>query len=252
MKKVFRYNEFLNITENYPSARNGFLVDTNFLISLTYELSKFYDKSIELHELMAEYSCKLFCNVNVRNEFLEVQRRIVLTEALISMNHDPLIKEVIPPYIRGRIRSLNTRRENALKKDKHPTILSDGELKSYAQDLSEIRAGENNLWEILCEDYLKDKLHQLWNSLENLFNVNFLSVRQEDLDLHLKRAPNWKDAIDIIEKYGLASSDAMIINIFLCTNFSFLVTSDKEVASIVKSINEDNKFVIIPNGIKLN
>lgn len=251
MTKVFRYNDFLKLCDLYTEAHRGILVDTNFLISLTYELSKFYEKSIELYELISERSYKIFCNVNVRNEFLEVQRRIILTEALISCNTDPKVKDFLPPHIRGRIRSLQTRREAAIKNDKHPTILSDGELKSYSLDLSEIEYNGENLWQALCEDYLKDNLVELWKILENEFNVNFLSVRSTDLSNHLKKEPNWKDTVHIIESHGIGSSDAMIINMFICTNFFFLITSDKEVANTIRKLHEPQKFVIMPNGIKL-
>ncbi len=251
MQNTFRYNSFYKIIDSYAYAKNGLLTDTNFLISLTYELSTFHDQSIELYELISENLIGLFCNVNVRNEFLEVHRRIIITEALVSFSSDPVVKQVLPFQIKGRIKSLKTRRDNATKKSVAPSILSDTEIKMYAEELSSIYYGPNNLWNALCEKYLAHTLTAIWTSLETDFNINFLSLRKNDITNYLVKEPEWFDAIKIIEKYGIGSSDSMIINMFMCTNFLILITSDKEIARIIEHLDIDNKFVLIPNGIKL-
>lgn len=102
-----------------------------------------------------------------------------------------------------------------------------------------------------CEKYLAHTLTAIWTSLEIDFNINFLSLRKSDIAEYLIKEPEWSDAVQIIEKYGIGSSDSMIINMFMCTNFLMLITSDKEVARVIKHLENADKFVLIPNGLKL-
>jgi predicted nucleic acid-binding protein len=252
MSQIYRFSDFYKLYEEFPSVKNGFLVDTNFLISLTYDLSVFNEKSIELYQLLNEKGVSLFCNVNVRNEFLEVHRSIILTESLVSFYQDISLRELLPFELKGRLKSLITRRDKAAKYNKPPTKLSQTEIKMFAAELSAVEHNDKNIWDLICSTYLRNTLSQLWASIQNEFRVNFLSLRKNDHENYLVKEPEWEDAIKIIETYGIASSDAMIINMFLCTNFSFLITSDKEVANTIRSMNKQNKFPMFPNGIKLS
>lgn len=51
----------------------------------------------------------------------------------------------------------------------------------------------------------------------------------------LDKKPDWEDVVKIMGKYGLASSDAMIVNMFNCSKLSLLLTADMEMARCIVS-----------------
>ena len=65
-------------------APKGTILDTNILISSSYELSDTQESVSELLDILNKKNYRLFATVNTRSEYLEFQRRLVLTESLFD------------------------------------------------------------------------------------------------------------------------------------------------------------------------
>ena len=81
---IWGYSELDSLLVKNHMAHNGFLVDTNILVSATYDLDKFHDDSADFIEKIINKNIPLYCNVNIRSEFLEIHRRILFSEAILD------------------------------------------------------------------------------------------------------------------------------------------------------------------------
>ncbi len=61
----------------------GTILDTNILISATYEDRDFHAQVVDVLDILQRDQYCLFATVNTRSEYLEFQRRMVLTESLL-------------------------------------------------------------------------------------------------------------------------------------------------------------------------
>ena len=64
---------------------NGFFADTSILFSATYPLDAFQDEVEVAFNTLSKTGIKVFTNVNVRAEFLENHRLILIAEFLIEL-----------------------------------------------------------------------------------------------------------------------------------------------------------------------
>ena len=103
-------------------------------------------------------------------------------------------------------------------------------------------------WALFCRDFLTGKIHRIWQDTEKFFALNFISTRAGEVSPHLDRFPNWENAVDLMERYGLASFDAMIVNMFLCSRIQLLLTADLEMADCVSKESKGFKLVFVPDS----
>ena len=247
-QKKFGYSDFLKTLGGRPELRAGIVVDTNVLISATYDSDKFFDRTAEFLDMVAESGIPLYCNVNVRGEFLEIHRRIIFTEALLDFFH-AIGPSKLPPAISTKLGKWAKSNEAKKNASEAPLRLSEPDIKIIKFELMEISDGKRDLWSALCEDRIGDKLQSVWTSAEQQMGINFLTTREEDADSLLTKAPAWDDAVKLIEKFGLSSADAMIINIFTCSSLLALATSDKEVAHTIEQISTGSKICFVPDEL---
>lgn len=62
---------------------------------------------------------------------------------------------------------------------------------------------------------------------------------------------DWKDMAAIVGNYGIGSFDAMIINLFLNSNYEGIITADKELAKVALKISDGAKYIFIPDKLEL-
>lgn len=245
MSIVRKYSDLMLTLGERPELKLGVVADSNVLISATYESDRAHDRTIEFFDLLSENQIPVFCNVNARAEFLEIHRRIIFTEALIDFartaDRTKLSNDVIK-----RLHSLITRSAAAEAQDQgSPLRLSEPEIKWFKMRLMIIAAGGINLWEQICLEKVGNKIGHAWDRAVNELGLNFLSLRKEDANPYITQSPEWSGVVSLIEKHGLSSSDAMIVNLFIASNLVALVTSDIEVAHTVASISRINKICFI-------
>lgn len=246
MKHVRGYSEFLGSFEE--SLRTGIIADTNILISASYDLDPSNTETVQFFDLLAESEVPIFCNVNVRSEFLEIHRRIIFTEALLDFEAQ-VDKTKIPKDLVSKLNSIRSQSEKRTKHAKAPLRLSEADIKDFKSKMSQICSGASDLWTALCEDRVGDKPASVWKETEDAFGINFLSMRKEDREQYFIKSPSWDDAMRLMESHGLSSSDAMIVNMFLCSKLRAIVTSDWEVASSLHKMADAAKLVFCPDVI---
>ena len=52
-------------------------------------------------------------------------------------------------------------------------------------------------------------------------------------------------------RFGIGSFDAMIINLFLNSKFSMMVTADRDLVYVIEALKPDGKFVCIPDRLNV-
>lgn len=247
---IFGYRDFEKKLTQNVGLSSGLVLDSNVLISATYELDPFHDETLEFLDVVHGNSIPLFCNVNARAEFLEIHRRIIFTEALIDIarrvNHSQ-----IPQELNSKLNSLLTRARSSETKQLQPLRLSEKEIKKFKELMSDAALNQSgkSAWEIFCETQIKGKLGRAWQYVEDEIGVNFLSLRKEDVEQHIDQPPQWESVVGLIENHGLSSSDAMILNMFFVSKFEVLVTSDLEVALTFERIKPEAKICFVPDQL---
>lgn len=245
---VYGYSDLLSQIQIRPDILDGILVDTNVLVSATYDSDQFNEKTGEFLDYISENSIPKFCNVNVRGEFLEIHRRIIFTEALIDYFH-AVDRSKVPVEILSQLGKWASRNETRKKEKKSPLRLSESDIKGIKAKLLKITDGQDDLWSMFCADKIGNKLEAVWKSVENEIGLNFLATRSEDNSYYLDKEPSWSDAIKLIESYGVSSSDSMIVNIFSCSKLDALATSDLEMAQTVVKEFSGKKICFIPDEL---
>ena len=249
---IWGYDELDQLLKQHPTAKNGFLVDTNILISATYDLDKFHDESIAFIDELTDRKIPLYCNVNIRSEFLEIHRRILFSEAILDFEKE-CTKNLLPPTLASALTSFRAKYERRLKDkpDDEPLKLSEREIKEFKIEMVKIQGNHKDLWSELCDNRINNKLNETWTATESALGLNFLSLRKEDQELFLNEKPEWTGVMNLISKEGISSSDAMIINMFMSSKFSVIASSDVDVALTIHRLQVDNKHCILPREQKL-
>lgn len=88
-----------------------------------------------------------------------------------------------------------------------------------------------NIWDVVCDE----------------LGIRFLSLRHEKAQEWQTGEMSWEDMSAIVGRFEIASSDAMIINLFLNSEFPALVTADAEIVYVLNKISPHGKCVIVPD-----
>lgn len=225
----------------------GVFADTTILFSASYPSDKFNAGSEAAFEILADYSIPTFVSVNVRAEFLENHRRVYIADSLVDFLEDNE-KTLSGPLLL----KLQTHRKSHRKKadEGRSTKLDINQIKSFKDGLSDFHSENRNGWEILCHDYLKPQLTPVWNNTQDEFDLNFISTRSADQSPWLNDLPSWERAVEIMGEHGIASADAMILNMFLCSKIPALLTSDLELANCASKESRGTKSIFVPDSTK--
>lgn len=248
MQSLWGYSDFLSLLDKRPKMNEGIVVDTNILISATYDGDVFNEQTNDLLDLVIENNIPLFYNVNVKSEFLEIQRRISFTLGLLSFESDIKFATLPTELARrlGTIRANQTKRENAGRSNLR---LSESEIKEFKNLMICEAVPSGNLWRAFCRQYIGSELLESWDDAVNKFGLNALSLRAEDNNKHIQNPPIWEDAIELMSSEGLSSSDAMIVNMFQASNFEVILSSDADVGTAIESLKRPDKICILPDKI---
>ncbi len=220
-------------------------VDTSILFSATYPLDHYNEDAEYSFDILADNSVKVFANVNVRSEFLENHRRVLIAEGLIDLLEDS--DENYDGALLQKLKSHRTSYRRKVEEDKSAKI-DPNQIKAFRKLLSSYEHADGNGWELFCKRYLATKFYSIWPAAETIFNLNFLSVRSENENQFLITNPSWEDTVSLIGRYGIASSDAMILNMFLCSKIPILITADIEMAEVAAKESSGAKHVFVPDS----
>ena len=248
MRSLWGYSDFLSLLSIRPGLKNGLVVDTNILISATYDSDVFFEQTNDLLDLVVENKIPLFCNVNVRSEFLEIQRRITFTEALLSFESATKLA-TLPVGLAKKLSSIRSNQRKREEDERRPLRLSENDIKDFKSLMIRENFDARNLWREFCREYVGDQLLSSWNEVVEDLGLNFISLRAEDHDAYLASVPSWESAVELMSSEGLSSSDAMIVNMFQTSKFEAILSSDADVGTAVASLKRPDKICLLPDGV---
>jgi hypothetical protein len=241
---VRSFSELSNFLNNEKAI--GCFVDTTILFSATYHLDSFNSESEIAFDLLADAKVPPFTNINVRAEFLESHRRILIPEGLSDFLED--FQSELDGSLLEKLKANRTSYRKKIS-DGKSAKMDVNQIKNFRLLLGAFQAGEENGWDLFCRHYLHGKLEPIWPETQETFDLNFISIRSEDENEFLSSTPRWEQAVSLMGRYGIASSDAMILNMFLCSKIPVLLTADLEMAEVADKESQGKKAIFTPGGL---
>jgi len=164
------FSELASFVGAHQDAKLGCLLDTNILFSASYELDAFNTETGKLIDCLADLKIPLYTTYNVRSEFLELHRRIIIPECLVDFLED-LGRELKPDLVQ-KLTSMRTllRKANAEGK---MFRLQDQQIKSYRSLLASYRKDDQDGWAAFCQNYLHGKIECVWDVVVEQLGLNF-------------------------------------------------------------------------------
>lgn len=236
-------SELRKLAYSSPSVRLGCVVDTNALFAASVDLDRLTDWATDIFADLASIGIPAYTNINIRSEFLDLQRRVMIPEGLVSF-FAMTNKETMNEGLKAKLHSLKTEKDRAGKESKLFKF-SEKRIKDFRELFDSVQA---NTWELFCKDFLRPYIAKSWESTIADLKVQSVGTRAIDAREHFRRAPDWTEMTDIIGRFGIGSADAMIVNFFLCSKFPLIITGDKDVAYAVERLSDGTKYVVVPES----
>lgn len=226
----------------------GCFIDTTILFSATYPLDLFNTESELVFDIISDEKVPTFTNVNVRAEFLENHRRVLIAECLIDFLED--FGSELDGVLLEKLKAHRTIYRKKVVEEKSAKM-EISKIKTFRRLLASFRSAKRNGWEVFCEDYLSVRLEPIWSGTTEFFDLNFISIRSNDENDFMLTAPKWEQAVSLMGRHGVASSDAMILNMFLCSKIPLLLTADLEMAEVAHNESKGSKKIFVPDSAYL-
>ena len=233
-----------NLKDN---GSTGCFIDTSILFAVTYPLDSFNEECEGAFDILAENEIRIFTNINIRAELLENHRRTLIAECLID-----LLEDKDADFDGVLLEKLKSHRSSFRRKvqEEKSAKMDVGQIRMFRQLLSRLHQdSKGNGWDLFCRKFLHNKIESVWDTAADMFKINFISIRTEDNHPYLNSIPQWKQVEQIVGTYGVAASDAMILNMFLCSKIPSLLTADLEMAEVAEKESQGQKQIFVPDSL---
>ena len=245
MATILPFNDAGFYLDQEKESRKAFL-DTNILFSYSYDTDIFHDEILNIFSIIKDKKTKIYSNITTRSEFIELQRRVIITEALTWIG-EKIYGVSNSSNIARELKSHTTKvRKRVI--EKNPLILNDIDIKKFKDLLSISTEKTNNVWLKICNDNLSTKLKKSFEIISHYVELEYISLRADDRSSEIIGEVSWDGMCEIIEATGLATNDAMILNIFQNTDIPFLFTSDFDIV-YAAAILPKKKYVFCPTSV---
>lgn len=248
-ESTIRFKDILLVSSEYPELKQGVIVDTSILFAASYPADEFNTEAEELFDYFGELEIAAYTNINIRAEFIDLHRRVMIPEGLSDLYTQN--GKSLDVVLYKKLQSVYTALSESRKSGK-PYKFDENQIKSWRSFLKS-NYGNNSIdgWLSFCKDFLLGKIENLWHSACDEFGINFLTLRGSDNKNWIHGDLTWEDMTTLVGQFGIGSFDAMIINLFLNSKFSALVTADKDIAYVISSLKPKDKFVIVPDKLRI-
>ncbi|MGK5089650.1 hypothetical protein WDW86_19020 [Bdellovibrionota bacterium FG-2] len=213
---------FLKSTDCKP----GCFADTSFLYGVAYQDDRLFDKANDVLDLLSEKSVPIYANVISRMEFVDLILRKELTSACVALFDE---------FERG---PENLELFNILKniRDRESYKINETQIKKLRTLIVELTAGRD--WKSFCAKYTGALLVSEWKITEEELGLNFVEILEGATSEIFKEPLLWGDMVRIMGKNGMRGPDAMILNLFLKSNFPLLITGDSDFETCLEDFGE--------------
>ena len=180
-------------------SHRGTILDTNVLISSSYEPSNDSEDVSKVLDILGDEKYRLFATVNTRAEYLEFQRRLILTESLFdSIDEHSKIK--IASRVRAKIQTLKGSLKTSVISDTDRLeVFNESQLKKIKREFSAGPHSGQKGWLEICESYLKDQIALADKDLADR-EVEYISPNDPSQSDLFNNQLGWPEAISICEK----------------------------------------------------
>jgi len=227
----------------------GCIVDTNFLIATTYENHPFSNDAEFLFEKMAEHQVPIYSTVTTRSEFLDVWRRIIITEALMGM----LAKNSnwrLTKKVKAVLKKHKAWIDMQAAQDEMP-LLTDRRIKDCKEVFFPKAQSGKSGWVEICGFYLSGKMDEYWALLLEGLGINHIDLSKPEIQKLITSKVRWTEMARISEETCLGTSDSMILNMLKSSVFPFVVSGDYDMAYAIL-LDETKKAILIPDSLYRN
>jgi hypothetical protein len=228
-------------------APKGTILDTNVLISSGYEPSLDSEEVSKILDILGDEGYRLFATVNTRAEYLEFQRRLILTEALFD-SIDEYSELRIASRVRAKIQTLKGSLKTSVSSDPDKLeVFNEVQLKKIKREFSAGPHSGQKGWLEICDTYLRN---QITLADQDLFDrgVEYISPNDPAQTKLFDKNICWPEAINLCEKTGTAFSDSMILIALKSSKLLFVVTLDFDIGYAALS-DPNMKDVVVPDRL---
>ena len=245
MGRVIPFSEFQRYISEQRRRSDfftGAILDTNILVAMSYEVKKEFERVRELLDIATEEGFRFFATVTTKAEFIDFNRRLIMTESLIDLV-DAHSKAKITKGAKAAIDSATgTLRANVIRAA--DPVFTDTQLKNIKRSFSAGQHSGHAGWLTICKETLPDRLREVE---EILFDrgVEYISPHDNKNEI-FNRTLEWDEAIRIVASTSISMSDAMILNALQASKCQFIVSMDFDIGYAALS-SKDTKDVVMPD-----
>ena len=218
----------------------GCLADTGFLYALSYTDDLYYQKAIEVFDVLASVEIPIYANVISRMEFIDLIFRKQLTQGAIKV-FEEMTQELDNRKLFNHLKNIRDQ-DSANRKVGRSFKIGERKLKDL-RDLINSTTPEG--WTSFCHEYAGEKLFNEWQILEEELGLNFVEVMEGETSEIFNKPLKWTDMVNVMAKFGLPGTDAMIFNLYMKSKFRLLITTDSdfEISVLNDMLGETDKAV---------
>lgn len=239
-----KISDFEESLHKFPILKQGCIVDTNVIFAESYPNDNYNTWAEEVFEVLHGNSIPVYTNMNVRSEFIDLQRRVLIPECLISFYED--LSTELEEGLYKKLRDLSKNAWNARNNGK-PFKFNETEIKEYMKLLGHEPSSEGvSVWTGFCQSYFSPYIHKVWPEAVKKLKINFLGTREIESGEFFDKHPSWDNMISILGESGIGSADAMILNLFQESKLPLLITADKAVRNTMLNSSYSGKFILSP------
>lgn len=249
MGRVIPFSEIESYLTSIASAdiHKGTILDTNILISAGYEVRDSHQDVVDLLEILLDADYRLFATVNTRSEYLEFQRRLILSENLFDLT-DEFSKIRIPRDAKAKIQTLRgSLRTSVVADPEKDEVFNEAQLKKIKKELSAGTHSGQAGWLQICELFLQSQIELADQDLQER-GVEYISSNDSSQAELFNSPLSWAGAIGLCEKTGTAFSDSMILNALKSSQLLFAVSLDFDLG--YAALGDPNmKDIVVPDKL---
>ncbi|PWU13648.1 MAG: hypothetical protein C5B49_14290 [Bdellovibrio sp.] len=229
------------------NCSNGCLADTGFLYGMSYKDDRFYPQALEVSMILEENNIPIHTNVVGRLEFVDLIFRKMITRGVAKLYKfmDPHTQNRTLFNLAKNIRD----QEVSARRNRRSYKIGEGKLKEIRRELVAV-SGEAG-WKAFCTTYVGDILGNEWRILEEDFGLFFIEMIEGQTSDLVPRPLLWNEMVGTMGRFGIRGPDAMILNLFMSSSLSLLITSDNDFnfSEIEDSSLEDKAVLILEESL---
>lgn len=240
---IISYGQLEGLIKQNPNIRNGCVLDTNILISSITPSDQMADIVDELLEELRLLKIPTYSNINIRAEFLEIQRKILIPESLSEFYTQARSHLDFDEELTAKMKSVYTSHKDSVDKNKVYKF-TDDRIKEWRTLLSKRNFHGQDGWSYFCENIFSPQMTTIWDHVVETCQLNFIKTKEGNNHPLLTTKMSWRGVGRLMGNYGLSSADAMILNLLLSSKIEMIATGDGDIRYMANTLKEQGKFVI--------